>query len=176
MAEQQSQSPQAPDSGETLLFDAGGMSPTRIVSIVALAFALGSFVLAGMLYVGSGAPDSHISATERSVWAGLVLVVFFGFLTAVAMYQRRIAHRITLMSDGLHLRITTPTLFGSADDEIAIDDLMVANYHDGDRAGEESSNQPWVWLQVRNSHSYVVPLSGKIPNKGRLLQVLSVER
>ena len=162
--------------GEVVLFDAGSMSPLRIVSIVATGLTLGSFVLAGMLYVGSGVQGTHISAFERSVWATTVLVVFLGFYVAVLLYERRVAQRITLSADARYVRITTPTLFGEHNDDIPVGDLLPSRYHDGDQAGEESANQPWVWLQVRNRHSYVVPLSGTIPDKPRLLQVLSVFR
>jgi hypothetical protein len=159
--------------GETLLFEATGVSPMRIVSIVALVFALGSFILAAMLLQAEGGPG--ISSFERSLWAGGVLTFFVGFAIAVMLYQRRVAARITLAPDGRRLRVTTATLFGNRSYDVELDDLVVSQYHDGDRAGEEASNQPWLYVQTRGRpKSFVVPLHGRIPDKMRLLQVLAV--
>src|SRR5687767_14175335 len=97
--------PRSEPCGETLLFEATGVSPMRIVSIVALVFALGSFILAAMLLQ---ADSGHaISSFERTLWAGGVLTFFVGFAVAVMLYQRRVAARITLAPDGRRLRVTT---------------------------------------------------------------------
>src|SRR4051812_15533929 len=109
--------PQSPEAatprGETLLFEATGVSPMRIVSIVALVFALGSFILSAMLLEGDGSTGGHAApAFGPPLGAGGVLTFFVGFPTAVILSQGRTAARLTLSPDGRRLRVSTSTLFG----------------------------------------------------------------
>ena len=161
---------------ETLLMEGGSQAPLRIVSVVALTFAVGSLVLAALLLDTNVALGTTISSGERAAWAGGMLLLLVGFFAAVAMYRRRVASRITLLSGGQQLRIETPGLFGNSTTDVDLDDLVLSRYHEGDRAGEESLATPWLHLQVRHSRSFVVPLTGNIPNKQRLLQVLNAAR
>lgn len=161
---------------ETLLFEGGADSPMRMVSVVALTFALGSFLLAGMLLNSNVKLGTGISSTERAIWAGGMLLMLVGFFTAVSLYRRRVASRITLLSDGRHLRIETPMMFGRGVTDVSLDDLVLSRYHEGDKAGEEALATPWLHVQMRNQRSFVVPLTGNIPDKKRLMEVLSITR
>lgn len=161
---------------EALLLESNTASPLRIVSIVALAAAIGSFGLAAIIMDGDVQVGNGISATERMGWAGVLLVVMVGFLVGVSMYQRRVATRIVLLAGGQRLRITSPTLFGQSTDEIRLSDVEESQYHDGDKAGEEATNTPWLYLRIKGKRSFVVPLGSNIPNKERLLKLLSVTR
>lgn len=164
---------QGDKSAETLLMEGGSQAPLRIVSVVALTFAVGSLVLAALLLDTNVSLGASISSGERVVWAGGLLLMLVGFFAAVSMYRRRVASRITLLGDGQHLRIETPSLFGSSFTDVDLDDLVLSRYHEGDRAGEESLATPWLHLQVKRQRSFVVPLTGNIPNKERLLRVLN---
>lgn len=161
---------------ETLLMEGGSQAPLRIVSVVALTFAVGSLILAAMLLDSDVALGTTISSAERAAWAGGLLLLLIGFFAAVAMYRRRVASRITLLGDGNHLRIETPGLFGNSLTDVDLKDLVLSRYHEGDRAGEESLATPWLHVQVRHQRSFVVPLTGNIPNKQRLLKVLNATR
>lgn len=163
-------------AGETLLLDSGPASPIRMISLVALFFAVGSVGLAAILMREDQALGNAVSSAERNVWAVGLVVAMVGFFAAVTLYQRRIATRITLSADEQRLRITSPSLFGQSSQEVAVKELVISHYHDGDKAGEEGFSPPWLRMQVRGSRSYVVPLSGKIPDKKRLLSILSVSR
>ncbi len=162
-------------SGEQLLYTSTGVSPLRVLTIVSLAFAMGSTVLAGLLMDSSARIGNAITWFERSVWAGGLLTVFCGFFLAVWSYERRIASSITLARDGRSLRVSTATLFGMRERDVLLDDLITSNYHDGDTKGEESISPPWLYVKVRNAQSFVVPLGGGIPNHDKLMQVLSVQ-
>ena len=161
---------------ETLLMEGGSQAPLRIISVVALAFAVGSLVLAALLLDTNVALGTTISSGERAAWAGGLLLLLVGFFGATAMYRRRVASRIVLLSGGQQLRIETPGIFGNSTTDVDLDDLVLSRYHEGDRAGEESLNTPWLHLQVKHQRSFVVPLTGNIPNKQRLLQVLNAAR
>ena len=163
-------------TGETLLMEGGAPNFLRLLSIVALTFAVGSIVLAAMLLDSNVSLGSNFSSTERAVWAGGLLFMLGGFFAAVSMYRRRVASRITLLSDGQFVRIETPGLFGRSLTDVNVGDVVLSRYHDGDKAGEESMNTPWLHVQVRNQRSFVVPLTGHIPSKERLLKVLSATR
>jgi hypothetical protein len=164
------------NSEETVLFEGASNAPMRMVSLVALTFALGSFGLAGLLLNSDIKLGSGISSTERTVWAGAMLFALVGFFAAVSIYRRRVAERITLLSDGRHLRIETAAMFGRGTTDVSLDDLVLSRYHEGDKAGEDGLATPWLHVQMRNRRSFVVPLTGKIPDKQRLMQVLSITR
>ncbi len=164
------------NSQETILFEGASNSPLRIVSVVALTFALGSFALAALLLNNNVKLGSGISSTERAIWAGGMLLMLVGFFTAVGIYRRRVASRITLLSDGRHLRIETSAMFGRGITDVSLDDLVLSRYHEGDKAGEDAVATPWLHVQMRNKKSFVVPLAGNIPDKQRLMQVLSITR
>jgi hypothetical protein len=162
---------------ETLLFEGGSNSSMRMVSVVALTFALGSFGLAGLLLNNNVKLGGvGVSDTERAIWAGGMLLMLVGFFAAVSLYRRRVASRITLLSDGRHLRIETPAMFGRGITDVSLDDLVLSRYHEGDKAGEDAVATPWLHVQMRNQRSFVVPLSGNIPDKQRLMRVLSITR
>lgn len=163
-------------TGETLLMEGGAPNFLRLLSIVALTFAVGSLVLAALLLDNNISIGSNFSSTERAVWAGGLMFLLGGFFAAVSLYRRRVASRITLLSDGEHVRIETPSLFGRSLTDVNVGDVVLSRYHDGDKAGEESMNTPWLHVQVRNQRSFVVPLTGYIPSKERLLKVLSATR
>jgi len=164
------------NSKETVLFEGASSSPLRMVSLVALTFALGSFALAALLLNNDIKLGTGISSTERAIWAGSLLLFLVGFFTAVGIYRRRVASRITLLEDGRHLRIETSAMFGRGVTDVSLDDLVLSRYHEGDKAGEDAVATPWLHVQMRNKRSFVVPLAGNIPDKQRLMQVLSITR
>jgi hypothetical protein len=176
MASTQHEASQPASGGEELLIESNSASPLRILSIVAMAFAIGSGSLAFKIMDGDVRIGNAISGFERGIFAAVLVVLLVGFLVGVSIYQRRIATRIVLLAGGQRLRITTPTLFGHSHDEVNIKDVEVSQYHEGDKAGEQATNTPWVYLRVRGSRSYVVPMGNKIPNRDRLLSLLNVER
>lgn len=163
-------------TGETLLMEGGSPNFLRLLSIVALTFAVGSLVLAAMLVDNRIGLGNNFSSTERAVWAGGLLLLLVGFSAAVGLYRRRVASRITLLSDGEHVRIETASLFGKSLTDVNVGDVVLSRYHEGDKAGEQSMNTPWLHVQVRNQRSFVVPLTGYIPSKERLLKVLGATR
>lgn len=173
---QASQNQTGDSAQDVLLVESNSASPLRILSIVAMFFAVGSFGLAAIILDGDVRVGTGITFGERMIWAGVLLVMMVGFLIGVTIYQRRIATRIVLLRGGQKLRITTPALFGSSHLDVAISDVQDSQYHDGDKAGEQSVEQPRLYLHLRNKRSFVVPLGNNIPNKERLLSVLSVTR
>lgn len=163
-------------NSDVLLVESNSASPLRILSIVAMFFAVGSFGLAAIIMDGDVRVGTSVSFGERFVWAAVLLIVMVGFPIGVSIYQRRIATRLVLVRGGQKLRITTPTLLGTTSFEVALSDVLTSEYHDGDKAGEQSIEQPRLHLHLRNKRSFVVPLGNNIPNKERLLSVLSVSR
>ena len=165
-----------PQDDHVLLYRSTGVSPLRVLTIVALAFAVGSALLAALLLDTSVHFGNAISWGERLVWASGLFVAFSGFFLAVWMYERRVAASIELREHGTMLRVATPSLFGMSERNIPVEDLLTSQYYDGDQRGEEASSPPWLWVKVRNSSSLFVPLAGVIPNRERLLQVLGASR
>lgn len=159
-----------------LLYRSTGVSPLRVLTVVALAFAVGSALLAALLLDTTVHFGNAISWAERTVWASGLFLAFSGFFLAVWMYERRVAASIELREHGTMLRVATPTLFGMNERDIPVDDLLKSQYYDGDRRGEEDWSTPWLWVKVRNSSSLFVPLSGVIPDRERLLHVLGATR
>jgi hypothetical protein len=163
-------------TSDVLLVESNGASPLRILSIVAMFFGVGSLGLAAIIMDGDVRVGTSVSFGERLIWASILLVVMIGFPVGVSIYQRRIATRIVLLKGGRRLRITTPTLMGTTSFEVALTDVIDSQYSDGDKAGEQSIEQPRLQLHLRNKRTFVVPLGNNIPNKERLLSVLSVTR
>ena len=164
------------DTENVLLYRSTGVSPLRVLTVVALAFAVGSALLAALLLDTTVHFGSAISWGERIAWATGLFVAFSGFFVAVWMYERRVAASIELRDHGTMLRVATPSLFGMSERNIPVEDLLKSQYYDGDQRGEEATSPPWLWVKVRNSSSLFVPLSGVIPNRERLLQVLGATR
>lgn len=160
-------------AGDTLLFRSNGVSALRVLTIVSFAFALGSAVLATMLLDRSISMGHMISFGERMIWASGLVTTFSGFFLAVYLYERRVAARLVLLPGGRDIRLTTPTLFGMQEHDISLDDVVNTEYHEGDHTGEESTSAPWLYVKCRRAPSFVVSLHGVIPNRDRLMQVLS---
>ena len=158
---------------EVLLYRSSGIAPLRVLTAVSLVFALASTVLATMLLESNVRLNHSVSLEERIVWAGGLLIAFVGFFLAVWLYEQRVAANIVLSGDGRVLRVATPTLFGMRERNIPLTDLLATQFHDGDGSGEDATSPPWLWVKVRKSGSFVVPLSGEIPDRSMLLEVLS---
>ena len=163
-------------TGETLLMEGTSQVSLRLLSILAITFAVGSLLLSAMLMSNDIGLGNNVSSSQRAIWAGGLLLVLGGFLAASYMYRRRIASRITLLSDGEYIRIESPSVFGRTRTDVSLQDVVRSRYHEGDKAGEEAGNMPWLHVQVRHNRSFVVPLTGNIPNKERLLKVLNATR
>ena len=150
--------------------------PLRILMAVAAVFTVGGAMLAGMLLDSTVHLSHHISFAQRAVWATLLMGTFSGLLAGAWMYSRRLATGIDLSADGRQLRVSSPTLMGASVREISVDQLSQSSYYEGDARGHEASSPPYVWVKVNNERSFVVPLSGEIPSRKKLLQALQVDR
>jgi hypothetical protein len=157
---------------DTLLFRSSG-SPMRVLTVVAFAFAVGSVLLATLLLDRTVQMTHMITWEERLIWASGLCFIFTGFFFAVWNYEKRMASRLILLSNGRDLRLTTPTLFGVEDHDFPVEDVIDTKYHAGDRVGEEASSTPWLYVRVKGRPSFVVSLSGVIPNRQQLMEVLS---
>jgi hypothetical protein len=160
---------------DTLLFRSSG-SPMRVLTVVAFAFAVGSVLLATLLLDRTVQMTHMITWEERLIWASGLFFIFTGFFFAVWNYEKRMASRLVLLSNGRDLRVTTPTLFGAEDHDFPVEDVIDTQYHEGDRVGEEASSTPWLYVRVKGRPSFVVSLSGVIPNRQQLLEVLSTTK
>ena len=149
------------------------IAPLRLLTAISLVFLVTCTVLAGLL-MDSDVSVSLVSMRERGVWAGVLMVVALGFFLGVIWYERRVVMNLHLSTDGRHLRLTTPTVFGRRHQVINCSDVTDLQVHGGDSAAEEDWSPPWLRLDVRDSHSYVVPLSGINIERDRLVQFLEL--
>jgi hypothetical protein len=144
-----------------------------VVTFVAFVLVLASGLFAvQLLNLTVDMPDAF-GYGERILWAGGLVLLSLSFFSATCLYTWRVATQLILINDGRTLRVDTLSLFGTRHREVAVSDLRAWNYHTGDISGEEAMSPPWLWVKVRRGGSFVLPLSGFIPDRGRLLRVLA---
>lgn len=169
------EAPKASGRGSVLFASDAGPSRYHLISLIMIALVLGSIAIAGTLLDGSVPFGSTVSWTQRGMWAGGLVAAMLGFSWCVWFYQRRVVVRLQLSHDQQTLHITTPTFLSYHTVDVALKDIVKSDYHTGDSAGEEAAARPWVHVHVKDKQSFVVPMSGgRMPNKSRLLDVLSV--
>ena len=157
--------------GYTELYKASGLSSVQLLNVLSLSFAAASCGLAYMLVQARG--EAAPSLTERVAWAALVLTIAFGFLAGVWIYERRIATRLLISSDGQRLRVVQPTPFGATERDISLADIAGTFHEPGDPAGEEALVNSRLLVEVRNQRPFIIPFGGKTADRDKLLNALS---
>lgn len=167
--------PKSSGRGAVLFASNAGPSRYHLISLIMVALVLGSIAIAGTLLDGSIPFGATVSWTQRGLWAGGLVAAMLAFSWCVWFYQRRVVVRLQLSHDQKTLHITTPTFLSYHTVQVPLKDIVKSDYHAGDSAGEEAAARPWVHVHVRDQQSFVVPMSGgRMPNKSRLLDILSV--
>lgn len=158
--------------GSQVLYRGASEGPLRVLAAIAMVFAIGGAMLAGMMLDSTVHISHHISFNERIVWAAALMSTFLGLLAAVWMYGRRLATGIDLSADGQQLQVHTHSLLGTEVRSVPLNAVASSTYHAGDVRGEAATATPYVWVRVQGDRSFAVPLTGNIPNRRRLLRAL----
>ncbi|RYF11752.1 MAG: hypothetical protein EOO40_02670, partial [Deltaproteobacteria bacterium] len=140
----------------TTIYQASGMSPVRMVNIVAGAFCLGGLGMAYNLYC---APRlTAISSNNKLVWVGLLAALAVAAPIVAFLHGRRLAARLLLRGDGKVLRICEPHLFGTSKRDVAVTDLDIEGLQPGDPAGEKALSASRLQVAVRGGRNFIVSL------------------
>jgi hypothetical protein len=154
----------------TVLYEASGMAPVRMLNIVACAFCVGGVGMAGLLL---RAPrQQSISDTSAVVWAGVLLSAALLAPVVAWLHGRKVAAKLLLSADGQTLRIVQPSLFGSTSRDVAVRDLQLTAVEPGDASGEKALSPSRLEIRVRDGHNFLVTLNQGTEQRRRIIEAL----
>lgn len=134
----------------------------RMTSMFAVATFVFSLFLAGYVFTSMRWGGELAPVLSRAGWSSVIAVGGIAFLSWAWLHNRKVTQRIFHRAKGDVLVLEHPAIFGSATREVPMAALENANFHEGDTAGEERVNAPFVRLGVQHGRAFVVNLPGHI--------------
>jgi hypothetical protein len=145
--------------GFKLVYNASGMTPVRMLHIVAMAFAVGGTGLALLLL--QAPHQQSISHNSKLGWAALLFGLAFAAPIIAWLHGRNIVSKLWVREDGAVLRVEEPTYFGSTTRELARSSLRLLGSIPGDAQGEKALAPSRLQVEVQGGRNFVVILDGR---------------
>ncbi len=152
----------AQTSERVLVYENEPIVGARMTSMFAIGTFVFSLFLAGYVFTSMSWGGEPAPLSSRLGWSSVIALGGIVFLSWAWLHNRKVTQRIFHRAKGDVLELEHPSLFGSATREVPMAALENANFHEGDQAGEERVNAPFVRLGVHHGRAFVVNLPGHI--------------
>lgn len=142
------------DSQFKSIYETTGMSPVRMLNIVAVAFCVAGIGMAYWLY--SAPPQQSISGTSTLLWSLALLVLALAAPIVAWHHGRHLAARLLISADGKTLRVVEPNLIGTSERDVLLSDITLTGIEPGDASGEKEFSPGRLEVAVRAGRHFTV--------------------